>query len=572
MLFPIITFVTAIAIAGIAAWFSIVGLMAIFAASALPVALMAGSLEVGKLVAASWVYRNWKRAPLLLKTYLTIAVVVLMFITSMGIFGFLSKAHLEQAAEGEATTAKIERITDDIARFEIVIERTENKIAKLENETSNDSTDINVQIDAEQQRMDNAYARIQPAIDEQLEIIKQEQDGSEEQVKSYTAQINRIDDGLAKLQTYADNVEDSNNVKKIQAMVGTKVDGRYGYRTANAVEEYIDTQITEKNKLISIIEDIRKSANTDVIDEAREEIKRLRAMADREIQNAQDNINRLRGQLSRLDDVDNTDEITILVDKVRVSEQEVEVLIDEKFELESKNRELEAEVGPIKYIAELIYGETNPSIIDDAVRWLIIVFIFVFDPLAVILLVAANYSYFNRNNGDRQEEMFDGLFHRNEEKPLDKEEEISDNKDINVDSDKEEKVEDELKESEDKTYENEVKIELTDEETQQQLNELKTDFDKMMSTKESDEVVKDEIEEKEQEPEIIKETKEEMKTTESEPSVTLDPAEIDLEKVIEQADEQTLNKIKKDVEREINTKQEKKSGWLDDLGSGFYKD
>ena len=572
MLFPIITFVTAIAIAGIAAWFSIVGLMAIFAASALPVALMAGSLEVGKLVAASWVYRNWKRAPLLLKTYLTIAVVVLMFITSMGIFGFLSKAHLEQAAEGEATTAKIERITDDIARFEIVIERTENKIAKLENETSNDSTDINAQIDAEQQRMDNAYARIQPAIDEQLEIIKLEQAGSEEQVKSYTAQINRIDDGLAKLQTYADNIEDENNVKKIQAMVGTKVDGRYGYRTANAVEEYIETQIIEKNKLIDIIEDIRKSANTDVIDEAREEIKRLRAMADREIQNAQDNINRLRGQLSRLDDVDNTDEITILVDKVRVSEQEVEVLIDEKFELESKNRELEAEVGPIKYIAELIYGETNPSIIDDAVRWLIIVFIFVFDPLAVILLVAANYSYFNRNNSDRQEEMFDGLFHKNEEKPLDKEEEISDNKDINVDSDKKEKAEDELKESEDKTYENEVKVELTDEETQQQLNELKTEFDEMMSDKESDEVVKDEIEEKEQEQEIIEETKEEMETPESNPTVTLDPAEIDLEKVIEQADEDTLNKMKKDIDREINTKKEKKSGWLDDLGSGFYKD
>ena len=85
--------------------------------------------------------------------------------------------------------------------------------------------------------MDNAYARIQPAIDEQLEIIKLEQAGSEDQVKSYTAQINRIDDGLAKLQTYADNIEDVNNVKKIQAMVGTKVDGRYGYRTANAVEE-----------------------------------------------------------------------------------------------------------------------------------------------------------------------------------------------------------------------------------------------------------------------------------------------------------------------------------------------
>lgn len=564
MLFPIITFVTAIAIAGIAAWFSIVGLMAIFAASALPVALMAGSLEVGKLVAASWVYRNWKRAPLLLKTYLTIAVVVLMFITSMGIFGFLSKAHLEQAAEGEATTAKIERITDDIARFEIVIERTEKKIAKLENETSNDSTDINAQIDAEQQRMDNAYARIQPAIDEQLEIIKLEQAGSEDQVKSYTAQINRIDDGLAKLQTYADNIEDANNVKKIQAMVGTKVDGRYGYRTANAVEEYIETQITEKNKLIAIIEDIRKSANTDVIDEAREEIKRLRAMADREIQNAQDNINRLRGQLNRLDDIDNTEEITILVQKVSSTEQQVEALIDQKFELESKNRELEAEVGPIKYIAELIYGETNPSIIDDAVRWLIIVFIFVFDPLAVILLVAANYSYINRNNGNKQEEMFDGLFHKNEEKPLDKQEEISDNKEINVDSDNEETHE--VEEIVEETPEEIVDDSPDEEEIQQELD----------ADKESDEVVKDEIEEKEQEQEqpeqeIIEET-EEMETTESNPTVKLDPAEVDLEKVIEQADEETLNKIKKDIDREINTKKEKKSGWLDDLGSGFYKD
>ena len=564
MLFPIITFVTAIAIAGIAAWFSIVGLMAIFAASALPVALMAGSLEVGKLVAASWVYRNWKRAPLLLKTYLTIAVVVLMFITSMGIFGFLSKAHLEQAAEGEATTAKIERIADDIARFEIVIERTEKKIAKLENETSNDSTDINAQIDAEQQRMDNAYARIQPAIDEQLEIIKLEQAGSEDQVKSYTAQINRIDDGLAKLQTYADNIEDVNNVKKIQAMVGTKVDGRYGYRTANAVEEYIETQIIEKNKLIAIIEDIRKSANTDVIDEAREEIKRLRAMADREIQNAQDNINRLRGQLNRLDDIDNTEEITILVQKVSSTEQQVEALIDQKFELESKNRELEAEVGPIKYIAELIYGETNPSIIDDAVRWLIIVFIFVFDPLAVILLVAANYSYLNRNNSNKQEEMFDGLFHKNEEKPLDKQEEISDNKEINVDSDNEETHE--VEEIVEETPEEIVDDSPDEEEIQQELD----------ADKESDEVVKDEIEEKEQEQEqpeqeIIEET-EEMETTESNPTVKLDPAEIDLEKVIEQADEETLNKIKKDIDREINTKKEKKSGWLDDLGSGFYKD
>ena len=72
MLFPIITFITAITIAAIAAWFSVYGLMAIFTASAVAVAIMAVALEVGKLVSASWVYRNWTRAPFLLKSYLSL--------------------------------------------------------------------------------------------------------------------------------------------------------------------------------------------------------------------------------------------------------------------------------------------------------------------------------------------------------------------------------------------------------------------------------------------------------------------------------------------------------------------
>ena len=556
MLFPIITFATAIAIAFIAAWFSIVGLMAIFAASAIPVALMAGSLEVGKLIAASWVYRNWKRAPFLLKFYLTIAVVVLMFITSMGIFGFLSKAHLEQAAQGTANVAKVERIDNDIIRFNSLIERTEIKIAKLDNETSDDSSDINSQIDAEQQRMDNAYLRIQPAIDEQLDIVKEEQRGSEDQVKSYTEQIVRIDETLAKIQSYAENVDDENNVKKIQAMIGTKVDGKYGYITAGKVTEFIKKSNSEKDRLIAIVEDIRNSVNTDIIDQAREEIKRLRGMADREIQNAQDNINRLRSVLSQVGEIDNTDEIDTLVLKVSKTEQDIETLLDEKFELESEVRQLEAEVGPIKYIAELIYGETNPAIIDSAVRWLIIVFIFVFDPLAVILLIAANYSFANRHNKDnRQEEMFEGLFQKNKEKTLDNQEEISDNKEVNMNSD------------------NDIEKDLEMDPQEHQLDELKTEFDEMMSIKEADEVVKHEIE-KEQQQEIVKETKPEIKEPNEldDHGVKLDPAEVDLEKVIEKADEKTLNKLKKDIDREINTKKERKSGWLDDLGSGFYKD
>ena len=95
-----LTLIVAIAISGVAAWYSIVGLMAIFAAAAIPIAVMGGVLEVGKLLTASWLYQNWQTCPKLLKSYLTASVVVLMFITSMGIFGFLSKAHIDQTLVG----------------------------------------------------------------------------------------------------------------------------------------------------------------------------------------------------------------------------------------------------------------------------------------------------------------------------------------------------------------------------------------------------------------------------------------------------------------------------------------
>ena len=427
MIFPIITFLVAISIAAIAGWFSIVGLMAIFAASAIPVAIMAGSLEVGKLVAASWVYRNWKRAPFLLKTYLTIAVIVLMFITSMGIFGFLSRAHLEQAAEGQQNQAKIERIANDILRNEETIKRTEIKIEKLENETSEDTSDIQAQLDAEQQRMNQAYDRVQPGIDEQMSIIDNEQRGQEDQVKSYLDQINRIDDTLTKLQTYVENEE----IKKLQGLVGTRQDGRYGSNTAKKVEEFRNKQTAEKQRLIAIVENINASVDSVVIKQAREEIKRLRSIAERDVQNSQATIDRLRAQLNSIADVDNTGEIELLSDKVRQTEISIEKLLDEKFELETEVRKLEAEVGPIKYIAELVYGDSQRDTIDDAVRWLIVVFIFVFDPLAVLLLIAANYSFQNRHNTDGpQEEIFDALFSKKTKKSLDKTTSMSDN-DVN---------------------------------------------------------------------------------------------------------------------------------------------
>ena len=425
MFFPLLVFVVAISIAAIAAWFSVVGLMAIFAASAIPVAIMAGSLEVGKLVTASWVYRNWKRAPFLLKSYLTFATVVLMFITSLGIFGFLSSAYLEQAAEGKQSTAKIERISNDILRTEDMISRTEVKIEKLENETSNDTSDIQAQIDAEQERMDKAFERVQPAIDEQLAIIDNEQRGSDDQVQAYLQQLANVEDTLGLIQQYIANDE----IKKLQALVGARADGNYGSRTAAKVDEFRDTQLAEKERLTAIIEDIRSSVDNTVVETAREEIKRLRNQANENVQKSQETIDRLRSQLNAVAAVDNSAEIDALIEKVREGETYIETLIVEKFELETEVRKLEAEVGPIKYIADMVYGNQDRGSIDEAVRWLIIVFIFVFDPLAVLLLIAANFSFLNRNNHDnRQEEIFDSLFSK--KKTLDKEPEISDNEHI----------------------------------------------------------------------------------------------------------------------------------------------
>ena len=91
-----LAFGTSLAVAGVAAWFSVIGLATIFSGAWIPVIIMAGTLEVGKLVTAAYLHQNWSITQWWMKTYLTLSVIVLMIITSMGIFGFLSKAHLEQ--------------------------------------------------------------------------------------------------------------------------------------------------------------------------------------------------------------------------------------------------------------------------------------------------------------------------------------------------------------------------------------------------------------------------------------------------------------------------------------------
>ena len=249
----LIVFLSAISISVIAAGYSIMGLATLFAGAVIPIIAMGSALEVGKLVAASWLYNNWrnKLVPQSIKAYLTFAVIVLIFITSMGIFGFLSKAHLDQVQPVSSNNIKIELIDKQINQQQIIIDRSQKTLDQLDK-----------------------------ALDKYIDM------------------------------------------------------------------EYVTRGLKERAK--------------------QEEERNLLTTA---INNASDKIGELTLQ---------------------------------KAELALEQDKIEAEVGPIKYIAELIYGDEAKDHFDKAVRWVIIVLIFVFDPLAVLLLIAANISLRTRKEAKEE--------------------------------------------------------------------------------------------------------------------------------------------------------------------------
>ena len=136
MALGILVLITALTISAVAIYYSIAGLVAIFAAAAIPIIVMGTALEVGKLVTAVWLHRYWKHATWWLKTYLTTAVVVLMFITSMGIFGFLSRSHVEHTASIEKEQALVIQIEAKIEREKEFISKKNELINKIESRQS----------------------------------------------------------------------------------------------------------------------------------------------------------------------------------------------------------------------------------------------------------------------------------------------------------------------------------------------------------------------------------------------------------------------------------------------------
>lgn len=371
---------TGLTISAVAIYYSVVGLTAIFAAAAIPIVVMGTTLEIAKLVCASWLKANWSRVPFLMKSYMTIAVVVLMAITSMGIFGFLSKAHIDQTSSGIESVARVDQINKEVARQNALIERAEQRLQKIE--TSGVGADANVQsqIAEEQKRIDSAYQRVQAAIDEQQRII-------DSQIKLQQDQLTKIDQELAALQGFINN----NEIAKAQAMVGSRADGQFGPATAAAFQAWQAKKSKERSTIVARIE----SANTNpAVKAARDEIQRIRSGVEAQIAESNKLVNRLRSQLGQANPEEVEKQLKDQREIIATATVEVDRLTSQKYELEAETRKLEAEVGPIKFIADFVYGDrADKNTLEEAVRWMIVIIVVVFDPLAVIMLLAAQLSF-----------------------------------------------------------------------------------------------------------------------------------------------------------------------------------
>ena len=195
MFLGILTLLVALCISGIAAYYSIIGLTAIFAAAFLPIVLMGSVLEIGKILSTVWLHQNWHRAPRVIKAYLTIAVVVLMFITSMGVFGFLSKSHIQQSSLGNEQLAQATVIDEKLERSEFKIERWQQEMKRLN--AGETSGRIDTLIKRERGRISEAQSNIKPQIDAENAKIP----GLREQSKVEIAQQNkRLNDAQGRSQ------------------------------------------------------------------------------------------------------------------------------------------------------------------------------------------------------------------------------------------------------------------------------------------------------------------------------------------------------------------------------------
>jgi len=391
----------------------------------------------------------------------------------MGIFGFLSKAHIEQTSVGGEYQAIISQLENSILIEEEKIKRNSEQIDFLLSNSLNRETQLQQQIDNEQERIERILTRIQPLIEEQERTISNSDNVKQqriaplqqlitenrEEIKNLSEELLQINNSdksqllvtlSQQLNNNTDALESINNkllsleqlvdqrdrqsIAELQSIIGineTNIDGIYGPNTEriynlyvselnNEIEEIkeniesIQLQITntqadltqENNRKTFInnrIDQLNVSIleNTNQIDEllsqptaqsenAISQIAEIRQTAQSEIDIINSTIVELRQQISNISGVVDNERISELETQIEKSREQILLLTSEIFSVESQIRLLESEVGPIKYIAEIIYQNSNDSeILEKSVRFVILLLVFVFDPLAIILVIAA---------------------------------------------------------------------------------------------------------------------------------------------------------------------------------------
>ncbi len=405
MFLGLLTLLVAISISVIAAYYSILGLTAIFAAAFLPIVLMGSVLEVGKILATVWLHIHWKRAPFIIKTYLTSAVIVLMFITSMGVFGFLSKSHIEQSSVGTEQIAQAEVIDEKISRAQAKQQRWSEEITRLQ--AGETSGRVDALIERERERIADARNSLAPQIKAENDKIPGLREQAEKEVAQQNkrladaqkrsadaiavaqAELDRLDadvlaytkQGQAKTGAFGgttDMVAKGNELRKEQRRERAKLQDDIDKAKSGevSVASAVQREITKINKRLA-----------DQIKEVELRIAEIRKTVDPTIASANDNIAKYTLQAgSSNKDIDvRIDELESQIDGLQPT---IDSLREDKFVFEKNYRQFEAEVGPVKYIAELIYGEADRSQLEEAVRWVIIIIVAVFDPLAICLVLA----------------------------------------------------------------------------------------------------------------------------------------------------------------------------------------
>jgi len=348
MIFAILTLVSALSISVIAAYFSIIGLATIFPGSIEAVIAMGAALEIGKIVAAIWLHKNWKSAPTTLKIYLFSAILVLMGITSMGIFGFLSKSHIEHEQNAEKAAALVTQVETKINREQEYIARQKELIQQNEDKNQNRSDKSAENIELEQKKI----AQLTEQLEKDIEL-------DQKMLAPIAERLKQMNEDLAEVQNKPGGLF-SNKKKEVENKIAEQATER---EELAAKKKGIEDRISKyRDETSALISDIRKR------------IQEYQNIGFEKPENVEQKIEQLNkniaSALNRIDELER-----------------------QKFDLDDGSRQLEAEVGPVKYVAELVADFTGMEFdIGKAVRMVIIILIFVFDPLAVLLVLAAHIS------------------------------------------------------------------------------------------------------------------------------------------------------------------------------------